>query len=120
MAKAKKIVLKAVGVAGALVLRAPLVLAQDVPIPGGNPSGNSAFDSVQDTIDTIFKIVIAAAGAIFVVLLLVGGIQYLTAAGNEETTAKARRLLVDSIVGLFIVLAAWAIGNFVLSTLNVI
>lgn len=120
MAKAKKLALKALGGAGATLLLAPLALAQDVPIPGSNPSGNASFDTVPDTIDTIFKIVIAAAGAIFVVLLLVGGIQYLTAAGNEETTAKARRLLVDSIVGLFIVLAAWAIGNFVLSTLNVI
>lgn len=75
----------------------------------------SRFGSVNQAVNTIFNTVIAAAAAIFVILLLVGGVQYLSAAGNEEATAKAKKLLVDAVIGLIIVLAAWAIGRFVLS-----
>jgi len=58
--------------------------------------------------------VIVAAGAIFVILLLVGGIQYLTGSGNEEATGKAKKMMIDAVIGLIIVLAAWAIGQWVL------
>lgn len=73
----------------------------------------------SEIISTIFTVVIVVASAIFVILLLIGGIQYLTAAGNEEATTKAKRLLVDAVVGLIIVLAAWALGTWVLGQLGV-
>lgn len=89
----------------------------DVPI--GEPENIlPGFKTVQGVIKTIFNLVIIIAGTIFVILLLVGGIQYLTAAGNEEATGKAKKLIVDSVVGLIIVLAAWAIGTFVISRLG--
>lgn len=72
------------------------------------------FRDVPTAIGTIFNFVIVIAGTIFVILILVGGIQYLTSAGNEEGTGKAKRLLVDAIVGLILTLAAWAIGIFIL------
>jgi len=83
------------------------------------PKGVTGFDTLPETITTLFNFVIILASVIFVVLFLVGGIQYLTAAGNEEATGKAKRLLVDAIIGLVIVLAAWAIGNFILNQLGV-
>lgn len=117
----KKIVKSASGVATGTwlsLLLAPTALAQ-VPVrPGGTNVLPNGFRSVPEVINTIFKVVVSAAGAIFIVLFLVGGIQYLTAAGNEEATTKARRLLVDSIFGLLIVLAAWAIGTWILGSLG--
>lgn len=85
----------------------------DLTTPGA--VRQTRFGSVSDAVSTIFNTVIAAAAAIFVILLLVGGVQYLSAAGNEEATAKAKKLLVDAVIGLIIVLAAWAIGKFILS-----
>jgi TRAP-type C4-dicarboxylate transport system permease small subunit len=85
---------------------------------GNEPRNILRFEDLGETIQTIFNVVIILAGVIFVILFLVGGIQYLTAAGNEEQTGKAKRLLVDAIVGLVIVLAAWAIANFVLDQLG--
>lgn len=83
------------------------------------PTNTGLFQNLSQTINTIFSFVILLAGIIFVILFLVGGVQYLTAAGNDEQTGKAKKLLVDAIVGLVLVLAAWAIGNFVLDQLNV-
>lgn len=102
------------GVVSAVIMGVGDAFAQS-PLPTQGQAGvPSTFSSVSTSIGTIFNLVFAIAGAVFVILLLVGGIQYLTAAGNEEATGKARRLLVDAIVGLIIVLAAYAIGRFIL------
>lgn len=89
-------------------------LTRTIPTPteiGNLPTG---FRSVSQIVAEIFRIVIAISGAIFLVLLLVGGVQYLTGAGNEETTGKAKRLMIDAVVGLILVLAAYSIGTFIL------
>ena len=119
--KVRRFIVHAYAVGLALVPTA-LVRAQfegfggqgNVPLPAQPTGIPNKFTDLQTTIATVFNVVIAAAGAIFVILLLVGGIQYLTAAGNEEAVGNARKLLINSIVGLIIVLAAWALGNWIL------
>lgn len=76
------------------------------------------FGSVSNMIGTAFNIVIAAAGAIFIILMLVGGTQYLTASGNEESLGKAKATMIQSIVGLIIVMSVWAIGTWVLGVVG--
>lgn len=78
----------------------------------------STFTNLGDSVSTIFNVVILIAGVAFVILFLVGGIQYLLAAGNEETSGKAKKLLLDAVIGLIIVLAAWAIGTWILNQLG--
>lgn len=88
-------------------------------VPGtAAPTVPGGFSSVNNIIGTIFNFVILIAGIAFVVLFLVAGIQYLTAAGNDDQTGKAKKLILDAIVGLVIVLAAWAVGNFILAKLG--
>ncbi len=84
-----------------------------------NPTGvPSTFKTLDNAVSTIFNVVILIAGIVFVILFLVGGIQYLTASGNEESSGKARKLLVDAIIGLIIVLAAWAVGGWIIEQLT--
>lgn len=90
-------------------------VAQGIEQPSGVPW---TFESMDQAVQTIFNVVILVAGIIFVVLFLVGGIQYLTASGNEELSGKARKLLLDAIIGLVIVLAAWAIGGWIIKQLT--
>lgn len=42
----------------------------------------------------------------------------MTAAGNEEQVGKAKKLLTAAIIGLIIVLSAYAISYFVISKLG--
>lgn len=76
------------------------------------------FDSLDHAIANGFQIVITVAGVLFMVLFLLGGMQYLAGAGNEETTKKARQLMLDSVIGLGIVVTAWAAGTYVLQLLG--
>jgi len=71
----------------------------------------------SDNFTKIYGFVIGIATLIFVILFLVGGIMYLTAAGNDESTKKARSLIVDAVIGLIIVLIAWSAGNYIINQL---
>lgn len=83
------------------------------------PDIPGSFENINESISTIFRVVILIAGIAFVLLFLVGGVQYLLAAGNEENSGKAKKLLLDAVIGLIIVLAAWAVGTWILNQLDV-
>lgn len=53
------------------------------------------------------------AGIIAVIVLIVGGIMYATAAGDPNGVAKARNLILFSIIGLVVVVIAYAVTLFV-------
>lgn len=76
------------------------------------------FSSVDQIVINVINFIIVIAGIIFVVLFFVGAIRYLTGAGDEKQTQAAKRLLVDAIVGLILVLAAWAIATFIYKSLT--
>lgn len=69
-------------------------------------------------LESIKNFVVVIAGIIFVVLMLVGGIMYLTSAGNEDASKKAKTLLVDAVIGLVIVAIAWSAGGWVVDQLT--
>lgn len=58
------------------------------------------------------------AGAVAVIVIIVAGIMYVISSGDAGKVAKAKNLLTYSIVGLIIVLSAFAITNFVIGRFN--
>lgn len=102
------------------ILLAPsLVFAATGSVRTPDKLRGTGFTNLSDAIGKIFNISITVAGVIFVLLFLFGGIQYLAAAGNEENTNKAKKLLVDAVVGLVIVVVSWAVGTYVLQLLGI-
>lgn len=57
-------------------------------------------------------------GLIAVVIILVGGFKWMTAMGSEDSIKKAKALMVSGVVGLIIILAAWGIARYVVTTLS--
>lgn len=57
---------------------------------------------------------LAAMALIFLGLMLYAGIRWLTARGQEELITKAQETLQTAIIGLIIILAAYAITSFIL------
>ncbi|PIR92378.1 hypothetical protein COU01_01910, partial [Candidatus Falkowbacteria bacterium CG10_big_fil_rev_8_21_14_0_10_44_15] len=56
-------------------------------------------------------------GIIFLVLVLYAGFLWMTAAGNEDQVTKAKSILTTSIIGIVIIVAAYAIVTFVLDAI---
>ena len=58
------------------------------------------------------------AGLICAIFIVVGGVQYITAAGDAEKAKSARNTIVYALVGLLVTAIAAAIVSFVISRLN--
>jgi hypothetical protein len=72
---------------------------------------------IRTTAANIINAALGFLGIIAVVIVLVGGFKYMIAGGNEEKTSEARKLIVSGIIGLAIILSAWAITSFVIGRL---
>lgn len=60
---------------------------------------------------------LSVLGIVFVILVIYAGFMYLSAQGDTTKVQKANKLLTQSVIGLIIVIAAYAISNFVIGVL---
>lgn len=69
--------------------------------------------------ETISNILIFLVGAIAVIMLIWGGLQYVISAGDSKRVENAKSTILYSIIGIVIALLAFAIVNFVTGQLSV-
>lgn len=74
---------------------------------------------VRDTISSIINVALGMLGIVAVVIVLWGGFRWMTAGGNEEKVGEARKIIFSGIIGIAIILSAWAIARFVLEQLYI-
>ena len=68
--------------------------------------------SVGYLIATIIRVVLSLLAIIVLVLTIVAGFRWMTAGGNEEQVKKSTGALRDAVIGLLIVMAAYAVTYF--------
>jgi len=65
----------------------------------------------------IIQVMMGFLGVIAIILILIGGFKWMTAAGNDTKVGEAKKLMIAGVVGLLIVLAAFAVSIFVIRSL---
>lgn len=83
----------------------------------GNATNLGTNIELITTIARIVNILLGFLGVLAVVLILVAGFKWMTAAGNEEKIGEAKKLMGAGVIGLVIILAAFAIASFVINQL---
>ncbi|HOV29852.1 MAG TPA: pilin [Candidatus Dojkabacteria bacterium] len=78
-------------------------------------SGNGA--NLLEFVKNLLNTVIALAGLVCVVMLVVAGYSYITAAGDENKVKKASQTLTWAVIGLGICFVAVLLVQYVLTTL---
>lgn len=66
---------------------------------------------------SLIKVFLTFLGIIFLVLIIMAGYKWMTAAGNEDQVKEAKSTLSRAIVGLIIIISAYAITEFILENL---
>lgn len=96
----------------------------DVVSGGGATVGLEAVQAIglgnrdpRIIIASIVQVILGFLGVLAVLFILYAGFLWMTAAGNEEKIASAKEILTHTIVGLLIILSAFAIATFVLRAL---
>jgi len=72
---------------------------------------------VRETAGNIINVSLSFLGIIAVAIVLYGGFKYMISGGDETKTKEARSWIVAGIIGLAIILSAWAITQFVIGQL---
>lgn len=80
------------------------------------PSSLGGPATIGDLVRIVTNLLLGVAGSVAVIFIIVGGIQYVTSAGNDQNTKKAKDTITNAVLGLIIAILAFAIVNFVLAT----
>lgn len=72
----------------------------------------------ETTITSLINVLLGLLGVVAVVIILIAGFKWMTAGGNDDKVSEARKMLFAGIIGLAIILSAWAIARFVLIQLG--
>jgi len=104
-------------VTGSIMYALPAVALAQYGINDTNLNVNLGNKPLVETVSQIINVLLGLLGVVAVVIILMGGFKWMTAAGNEEKVGEAKKLLGAGIVGLVIILSAFAIASFVISNL---
>jgi len=127
----KKIKITLIGLMAAAALIVPLavpasVYAEDIQqslcggtdltlAKGGNCTNLEAETKVNSTITLALNVFSAIVGIIAVVMIIVGGVKYITSQGESANITSAKNTILYALVGLVVVALAQVIVRFVLT-----
>ncbi|MDD5031570.1 MAG: pilin [Patescibacteria group bacterium] len=74
--------------------------------------------SVSAIAGTAVSVFLSILGIIFIALILYGGYLWMMARGNDEQLTRAKELITSAVIGLIIVVAAYAASYFIFDRLT--
>jgi len=77
-------------------------------------TGETGYDTERDLttiIGEVLQMILALLGSVFLIFLFVAGNQWMQAAGNEEKIKKSKARIQSLIIGLVVILIAFALSN---------
>jgi len=94
----------------------PQAVFAQVDVFGTNALQNTNLGTrtIYDTIAGIVNVLLGFLGIVAVGIIIYGGFMWMTSQGNADKIDKAKKILVNGLIGLAIVVSAFAISRFVL------
>lgn len=117
----KKILLGAAMIATPFSYAVPSVLAQsdlDSNLDRVGSKSGLGDEPLTETIGSLINVFLGLLGIIFLLLTIYAGFLWMTAGGDEKKVGTAKQILISAVVGLVILLSAYAISNFVIDQLT--
>ncbi|MBI2484843.1 VWA domain-containing protein [Candidatus Uhrbacteria bacterium] len=107
---------------GALVWLPDIVFAASSPITEGlgdfaTQAGFGGTSDIRLIIARLVRAAITFSGVVLIGMILYAGFLWMLSKGEEEKVRKARGMIINAVIGLAIILASFAIAQFVISSL---
>ncbi len=77
-----------------------------------------ASSNLPTLIGNLISVLLGAVGIIFVILIIISGIQYMTSAGEEGKVKEAKKRIISAVIGMIILVGAYAISSFVITAIT--
>ncbi len=85
-----------------------------ISCPGNDVKITGVYDIII-ILGNLVRILMAFAGALAVIFIIVGGIYYVTAIGDPARLKRAKEIITQAVTGLIIVMVAYAGVTFIAS-----
>lgn len=82
----------------------------------GKTAGLGSND-IYGTIGYIIQVALSLLGVVAICLIIYGGFKYMTSGGEEKGVDSAKKIIYSGVIGMLIILSAYAISSFVLKGL---
>ncbi len=90
--------------------------------PLGTAAGQAGYDlekiNALKIVSTVLNMMLSFIGVIFLISMIYGGFLWMTARGNDEQVNKAKNIMTTAVIGIVIIVLAYAISWFVLNRLG--
>lgn len=86
-------------------------------VGGQSYNANTDGDTLINNIAALIKTALGLLGFIFVVQTIYAGFLWMTAGGNENNVKKAKGIMTNAVIGLIIVVSAYAVTWFIFANL---
>ncbi|PIT87036.1 MAG: hypothetical protein COU31_05110 [Candidatus Magasanikbacteria bacterium CG10_big_fil_rev_8_21_14_0_10_40_10] len=94
----------------------PTVNSESLGISYGKYTGLGSRD-IRDTVASIIRVALGLLGIVAVVIIIIGGFTWMTAGGNDEKVGQAKKWIFSGVIGLAIILSAYALASWVIDQL---
>lgn len=85
---------------------------------GSLPKTVGGASNLPELAAVIVNVALSLIGILFFILMLYAGILWMKAMGNTDEVSKSKEMITQAIIGLVIIMAAYAISNFVFTSLG--
>lgn len=72
---------------------------------------------VRVTIARIINVVLGILGIVVTLIIIAGGFRWMTAGGNEEAVGQAKKIISAGVIGLLIIIIAYALSSWIFSVI---
>jgi len=84
-------------------------------LPGADTSGVPPETKVNDIVNYLINVILYASGSIAVLMLVIGGVMYVSSLGDQERAEHAKKIIQYALIGLFTVILAYAAVTNIIS-----
>ncbi len=98
----------------------PALPAQALDVGQGACTGNDSApckaqdDDIAALLGNVINLLLFISGVIAVLVIVIGGIRYITSDGDPAAASKAKNTIIYALVGLVIAIMSYSIVNFVI------
>ncbi len=116
------LILAVSAISGCFVQKTYAIVGEDITADL-NTIGGVAYDEGEDSvtlperIGAVINVVLGILGVILVIIIVYAGFLWMTAGGDEKKVDKAKDWIKNGVIGLVIIMSAYAISSYVLTKL---
>ncbi|HLD18240.1 MAG TPA: pilin [Patescibacteria group bacterium] len=85
---------------------------------GAGLGTDSSQTDLPTLIGSLINVIISVLGIVLVIYFLLGGFKYMQSQGDQKKIDDAKKLMTNAVIGIVIIVAAYAIATYVLTLLT--